>query len=262
MRTVKNLFKKSSYLLVVLALGIVVGVTIKYVTAWVEPDAMPPGGNIAAPLNTSNIGQVKVGGLTLNIGGSTYGLIVDKGFVGIDTSTPLAELDVNGDIRAHNLNLNQNLNVAGDGHFGGNVNVNGDIHARNFVVNSTNGNTNVSVGPNGICLNGVCKTTWEEVCATCSGSNTKTETSSGVFSCDSYSIGHGSLANLWENSPGSCTCNGVLYQEALSSSLPEGFGIYYTYPGRPKAVSDSTCSSACQTFACTPISIPGLIGVP
>jgi len=149
----KTIFKRSGYWLAILSLGIVVGATIKYVAAWVEPNQMPPGGNIAAPLNTSNVGQSKQGGLTLNIGGATYGLIVDKGFVGIQTSTPQAELDVNGNILAHNLNLNQNLNVAGDGYFGGNLNVNGDIHARNFIVSNANSNTNVSIGPNGLCLN-------------------------------------------------------------------------------------------------------------
>jgi len=167
MQTIKSFLEKSGYWLAIMVAGIVTGITFRYVGAWVEPNQMPPGGNIAAPLNTGNIGQSKQGGLTLNIGGATYGLIVDKGLVGIQTTTPQAELDVNGDIRAHNLNLNQNLNVAGDGYFGGNLNVNGDIHARNFIVSNVNSNTNVSIGPNGLCLNGVCKTSWEEVCATC-----------------------------------------------------------------------------------------------
>ena len=123
----KKVIENTAYWVGILVLGIVVGVTIKMVGAWVEPGAMPPGGNIAAPLNTSNVGQSKQGGLTLNIGGATYGLIVDKGLVGIKTTTPQAELDVNGDIRAHNLNLNNNLNVGGDATINGNLNVNGAI---------------------------------------------------------------------------------------------------------------------------------------
>lgn len=123
----KKLFEKTVWWVGVLCLGIIVGVTIKMVGAWVEPGAMPPGGNIAAPLNTGNIGQAKIGGLTVNIGGSTYGLIIDKGLVGIQTTTPKAALDVNGDILGHNLNLNNNLNVGGSLSVNGNFNVNGSI---------------------------------------------------------------------------------------------------------------------------------------
>jgi len=124
----KNLIKNAAYWAGMLVLGVALGVTIKIVGAWVEPDQMPPGGNIAAPLNTGNVGQTKLGGLILNTGGSVYGLIVDKGLVGIKTTTPQAELDVNGDIRAHNINLNNNLNVGGDATINGNLNVNGTIN--------------------------------------------------------------------------------------------------------------------------------------
>jgi hypothetical protein len=172
---------------------------------------MPPGGNIAAPLNTSNVGQSKQGGLTLNIGGATYGLIVDKGFVGIQTSTPQAELDVNGNILAHNLNLNQNLNVAGDGYFGGNLNVNGDIHARNFIVSNANSNTNVSIGPNGLCLNGVCKTSWEEVCATC-GSSGGGDCSKEIGTQTNYAGGQVGVCNYY-NWGGGCSGATATYHD-------------------------------------------------
>ncbi|MFH1182800.1 MAG: hypothetical protein V1690_00880 [Candidatus Moraniibacteriota bacterium] len=95
----KKVIENTAYWVGILTLGIVVGVTIKVVGAWVEPNQMPPGGNIAAPLNTGNIGQAKVGGLTLNIGGSTYGLIVDKGLVGIGVTAPGEKLEVNGNIK-------------------------------------------------------------------------------------------------------------------------------------------------------------------
>jgi hypothetical protein len=126
----KNLIKNTTYWAGILTLGIVLGVTIKMVGAWVEPDQMPPGGNIAAPLNTGNVGQTKLGGLILNTGGSAIGLIVEKGLVGIGTTTPQAELDVNGYIRAHNLNLNNNLNVGGNTNINGNLNVNGTINGK------------------------------------------------------------------------------------------------------------------------------------
>jgi len=85
-----------------------VGITIKIASAWVEPTAMPPGGNIAAPLNTGNVGQSKVGGLTLNVGGSTYGLIVQNGLVGIGTTAPGEKLEVNGNILLTGGNSNDN----------------------------------------------------------------------------------------------------------------------------------------------------------
>lgn len=129
----KKAVENTAYWIGILTLGIVVGLTIKMAGAWVEPDQMPPGGNIAAPLNTGNVGQAKQGGLTLNLGGATYGLIVDKGLVGIRTTNPQAELDVNGDILAHNLNLNNNLYVGGDAIFKGNLEVVGKTSVRNPV---------------------------------------------------------------------------------------------------------------------------------
>ena len=81
-----------------------------YAKAWVEPDQMPPGGNIASPLNTGNAGQIKTGGLILNTGGATLGLIVERGLVGIGTNNPQATLDVNGTIRATGLNIETTSN--------------------------------------------------------------------------------------------------------------------------------------------------------
>jgi len=66
--------------------------------AWTGPDSNPPNGNIAAPLNVSNVGQVKLGGLTLNWNGNetSIGLIVKAGKVGIGTTSPEQKLDVVG----------------------------------------------------------------------------------------------------------------------------------------------------------------------
>lgn len=131
----KKLVENIAYWVGILTLGIIVGLTIKAVSAWVEPDQMPPEGNIAAPLNAGNVGQAKQGGLTLNIGGAAYGLIVDKGLVGIKTTNPQTDLDVNGDIATHNLNLNNNLYVGGDTVMDSNLNVNGTINAKNINLN-------------------------------------------------------------------------------------------------------------------------------
>lgn len=53
-----------------------------YVVAWQEPTDIPPGGNVSAPLNSSNIGQSKEGGLILGTNcvlPCENALIIDKG---------------------------------------------------------------------------------------------------------------------------------------------------------------------------------------
>ncbi|MDO8504007.1 MAG: hypothetical protein Q7S60_04980 [bacterium] len=87
----RNIFYKSLPAILV-SLGMVVVVAL----AWTEPATAPPGGNVSAPLNVGSGGQSKIGGLILNTGGAPNGLIVQLGKVGIGTTTPLAELDVNG----------------------------------------------------------------------------------------------------------------------------------------------------------------------
>lgn len=65
-----------------------------YIFAWVEPPGEAPTENVPAPLNTSNIEQIKVGGLILNTGGAEVGFAVDQGKVGIGTLNPQAQLDI------------------------------------------------------------------------------------------------------------------------------------------------------------------------
>ena len=64
---------------------------------WTAPTATPPSNNASAPLNTSGTAQVKLGGLTLGVGGVTNGLLIYSGNVGIGSMSPAYKLDVNGD---------------------------------------------------------------------------------------------------------------------------------------------------------------------
>ena len=81
--------------------------------AWTAPAAAPPGNNIASPINTGPVGQSKQGGLILNTGGSTNGLIVQYGNVGIGTTNPQAMLDVAGNIIASDPTANNHLATKG-----------------------------------------------------------------------------------------------------------------------------------------------------
>jgi len=66
--------------------------------AWSEPNAVPPSGNIDAPLNVSATDQTKLGGLILNSGGaSANGLVVQNGKVGIGTASPEFKLSLDND---------------------------------------------------------------------------------------------------------------------------------------------------------------------
>ena len=78
-------------------------VGVQTFAAFTAPTTAPPGADAYAPLHTGSDAQSKVGGLLLNTGGATNGLIVQFGNVGIGTTNPTAKLDIAG-----------NMNVAGD----------------------------------------------------------------------------------------------------------------------------------------------------
>jgi hypothetical protein len=89
--------------------GIILGITISIcilgisvLFAWTKPTLNPPQGNVSGPINISNTGQSKSGGLILNTGGAGIGLIVDKGNVGIGINNPSRKLEVSGKIFASN----------------------------------------------------------------------------------------------------------------------------------------------------------------
>lgn len=68
--------------------------------AFTPPTTTPPAADAYAPLNTSPTAQAKTGGLLLNTGGATNGLIVQSGKVGIGTASPSQELSVDGIIQS------------------------------------------------------------------------------------------------------------------------------------------------------------------
>jgi len=80
---------------IALILGVLAtSVFVSYlVLAWTEPTSAPPGGNVAAPLNTSINAQSKEGALVLGANPAvTTGLIVQYGNVGIGASPGVYKL--------------------------------------------------------------------------------------------------------------------------------------------------------------------------
>ncbi len=67
--------------------------------AFTAPATAPPGADAYAPLHTGSDAQSKVGGLLLNTGGATNGLIVQFGNVGIGTTNPSQRLEINGNVQ-------------------------------------------------------------------------------------------------------------------------------------------------------------------
>ena len=138
-----------------MALCLVVGLSY----AWTTPPSAPPAGNVPAPLNTSGYPQAKEGGLIINTGGASTGLIVQKGNVGIGTTNPGAKLDVSGQIiggfgaqtTGGTLNWNDVSNTrSGSGYTllsGSATNGPGPgtyFHPFNFEYNSKNGSGNIT----------------------------------------------------------------------------------------------------------------------
>jgi len=84
----QKIAKRFTYWLEVAAIGIVLGLILQGARAWTEPSASPPGGNLGAPINTGNAGQVKQGPLGVNSDGIIPTGLLVTGNVGIGTLAP------------------------------------------------------------------------------------------------------------------------------------------------------------------------------
>lgn len=86
----------------IIALGL--SIAIQSIFAWTAPTASPPSNNVATPLNSGPLWQTKAGSLTTNTDGiNPYGLIVEKGNAGIGTTTPSANLTIQGTVGKNSL---------------------------------------------------------------------------------------------------------------------------------------------------------------
>ncbi len=71
-----------------------------YAQTWTPPTSSPPASNAYAPLTTGPSVDIKRGGLLINTGNATNGLIIQNGNVGIGTVSPSQKLSVNGIIQS------------------------------------------------------------------------------------------------------------------------------------------------------------------
>ena len=85
---------------IALSLMLSFGISFIYAATWIGPTALPPGGNIDAPINASSTPQYKNGSLGLGGFFSGYSGASFMGNVGIGTTAPAAALEVAGNIKS------------------------------------------------------------------------------------------------------------------------------------------------------------------
>jgi len=108
--------KKQTLILITIPVLTVCFAVAFYALGWTEPTLDPPSVvAINIPLNTGADGQSKEGGLVINTGGASNGLIVYSGKVGIGIDNPTASLEVTGDVSggafyySSDVNLKKNI---------------------------------------------------------------------------------------------------------------------------------------------------------
>jgi hypothetical protein len=109
-RTKNNIKMKQKIKSIIITTGGMLGISLSVffftfiVLAWTGPLHTPPTcgeGEVGCDevLHTGTTAQSKIGGLLLNTGGATNGLIVSQGNVGIGTASPAVELEVAGQVK-------------------------------------------------------------------------------------------------------------------------------------------------------------------
>ncbi len=105
----KNILQTAKIIVLALALSI----SLSFVYAWTAPTVMPPGGNTAAPINTSATAQVKNGGLSVNAF-SAFANSYFAGNVSIGTTNPGGKLTVS--VPANSRGIESITATAGNTH--------------------------------------------------------------------------------------------------------------------------------------------------
>ncbi len=100
----------------IIALATVLSFGLSFVYAWTAPTVTPPGGNTAAPINTSATAQVKNGGLSVNAL-TVFGNAYIDGRLGVGTTTPSRKLHIVTNNSSNDGNQSQILmeNIAAGG---------------------------------------------------------------------------------------------------------------------------------------------------
>jgi len=152
------------YWLNVSVIGVVLGFSIQFVQAWVEPPTNPPNANLGAPLNTGTALQTKAGSLSINATGNPIGMVV-QGAVGIGTTSPGARLHVeNGGDYLRYTGTDLLLSGAGSGRGTGGRALVADGSETLTINYAGDFGGGVNVGsvlrvPE-LCLNGDCRKVW------------------------------------------------------------------------------------------------------
>lgn len=99
----------------IITLAALLSLGISFVSAWAGPQGIPPESNTPTPVNVSESGQIKEGGLLVgNLSTITTGLIVRYGNVGLGVTSPTAKLDVAGDVKTSgNLTVTGSIQASG-----------------------------------------------------------------------------------------------------------------------------------------------------